>query len=116
MHEIGHALIILPEDYLNINYGKVFSEQGWYISQDYFHNDFGPRIDIWTSPPPDGFVSMKDIPEQSPLMRIENDMGPRYYNIMGSANYPYVWTGASTYNAFLNKLSDRLFSDGYFTN
>lgn len=122
VHEYGHILGLYTggnEEYDQFpNHGKLASpgwslDQGIGIGQKDPKEEFGRRINIWTTIPSGGFSGYVDFPEHLPYddpvkKNPENYFRPpigRFYNIMGNPEYPYIWVEYDTYSHFLNKLT-----------
>ena len=101
MHEMGHAVANLRDKYCAGSWGPPYDESAWDL-----YMDPGPRLNIWTIPNEfGGFTEKRDVPEHdSSLNNSENDMGPRYFELMGCGQYPNSWPGADTYRAFIYSL------------
>jgi len=85
------------------DFGKIAIE-GWEINQHSWESIY-PKITIWDILPAGGFTDVYDYPEHLPGVRKtkENNLGLRYFNIMGKDS---LWINQETYWHFLNKLTE----------
>ncbi len=113
LHEAGHALAGLPDEYIIdydslsfITQGNFLTQTGWALNQK-TGASLGPRINIWTEPDSRTLkFPNQDLPEHDAnLMSNENlqDLGVRYFNLMGAGTAGNIWVNLQTYSRFVTK-------------